>query len=73
MDAGLLDPDEVPFMGARGQGRGSLIGGFVAPGVGLLEDVWDGVHGDGKKLAKALPGANLPYVAQLTTGLTSDE
>ncbi|GEM_PF-4850419 len=70
--AGVLDDDLAPFVGARGQTRGSLVGGVIAPGVGLVDDIWQGVHGDGKKLARALPGANLPYVSPLITGLTSD-
>lgn len=70
--AGVLDDDLAQSMGARGQGRGDLIGGAIAPGVGLVEDLWTGVHGDGKKLAKALPGSNLPYVTPLITGLTAD-
>jgi hypothetical protein len=71
-DLGIMDDDLAPFIGARGQGRGTLIGGSVAPGVGLIEDVWKGVHGNGKKLAKALPGSNLPYVSPLITGLTAE-
>ena len=70
-DYGLIDPDTIPTMGARGQGKGQLIGGVVAPGVGLVEDIWDGSHGNGKKLAKALPGANLPFVQPVITGLTN--
>jgi hypothetical protein len=59
-------------MGARGQGQTQLIGGVIAPGVGLLQDVWQGAHGDGKKLAKALPGGNLPYVVPLINGLETE-
>lgn len=70
-DFGLVDDSLVPF-GARGQGRGGLVGGVIAPGIGLANDLWQGVHGNGERLAKALPGANLPYVAPLVTGLSSD-
>jgi len=49
-----------------------MIGGVVAPGAGLVEDLWDGAPGDGEKLLKAMPGANLPYVAPFIAGLTAD-
>lgn len=43
--------------GARPGGR-ALIGGTVAPGLGLVEDAWKGTHGDAHKLLKLLPGSN---------------
>jgi hypothetical protein len=69
--------------GARGGGRGSLLGGVAAPGVGLIEDVWAGAtnlrNGEGEwrehsldKLRRALPFANLPYVQPAVNALTDD-
>ncbi|ALF01678.1 internal virion protein [Caulobacter phage Percy] len=61
-------------MGTGGKyGGGSLLGNTVAPGLGVIEDVWQGSHqladrtdgtaGAGwRKLAKVLPGSNLPFV-----------
>lgn len=69
VDFGMVDPDQTPFVGARGQGRGNLLGGTIAPGVGLVEDLWDGAHGNTRKLAKSLPGGNLPYVQPFIAGL----
>jgi hypothetical protein len=65
------------YVGARGGGRGQIIGGVVAPGVGLIQDLYKGIGADGgggnaKKLFKAMPGSNLPGATQLITGLTSD-
>lgn len=72
-DFGMIDPDLAPNTGAmRNAGGSGLVGGVVAPGVGLANDLWKGVHGDGKRLAKAMPGANLPYVHPLITGATSE-
>ena len=72
-DFGMIDPDLAPNTGAkRNAGGNGLIGGVVAPGVGLVEDIWKGTHGDGKRLIKAMPGANLPYVHPLITGVTSE-
>jgi hypothetical protein len=60
-------------IGVRGtKGQSQLIGGVIAPGVGLVEDVWDGVHGDGKKLVKIMPGANLPYAQPIINAVSAD-
>jgi hypothetical protein len=66
---GILDKETIPFAGGRGQGKGQLIGGVVAPSVGLAQDLYEGVLGNPKKLVKALPGANLPYMVPLVTGV----
>lgn len=60
------------MVGARGQGQNQLVGGVIAPGVGMLQDMWQAAHGDEKKLMKALPGANLPYVAPLINVINTD-
>ncbi len=63
-------------VGVRG-GNKRLSGGVFAPAVGLGEDIFAGVGGTGKgpdleKLLKAMPGANLPFVMPLITGITAE-
>lgn len=61
-------------IGARGQGRGTMM--QMVPGVGLLEDLWTGVHNPVDrfdKLSKAVPGANLPFVQPLFNLASEDE
>lgn len=63
----------VEAVGVRGtKGQSQLLGGVVAPGLGLVEDVWDGVHGDSAKLAKLFPGANLPYTQPIINAFAAD-
>ncbi|WP_448500704.1 hypothetical protein [Sphingomonas sp.] len=60
-------------IGVRGtKGQSQLVGGVFAPGVGLVEDVWDGIHGDGKKIAKALPGANHPLAQPIINAISAE-
>lgn len=70
-DGGKALAQNVGVRGTKGQNQ--LLGGVVAPGVGLVEDVWDGVHGNGKKLVDVLPGSNLPYVQPIINGVTADD
>lgn len=59
-------------IGARGQLRGNVVGGMIAPGVGMIEDINKGVHGDTERLLRALPFANLPYVQPGINAITDD-
>lgn len=48
----------------RGGRADQLIGGVIAPGAGLVQDVYQGVmEGNPEKLVRSLPGSNLPYVS----------
>lgn len=60
-------------LSSRGQYRGGAIGGAFAPGVGLINDVAEGVtKGDKDKLLRAMPGANLPFVQPAVSALQND-
>lgn len=59
-------------MNVRG-GTGQLVGGVVAPGVGYMQDVWKGIHGDGRAAVRAIPGANLPYVVPFLNALRGED
>ncbi|WCA46293.1 internal virion protein [Caulobacter phage ERS] len=60
-------------MGSGGRyGGGTLLGNTVAPGLGVVEDAWQGSHGDWRKLAKVLPGSNLPFVQPMFNALEDD-
>lgn len=59
-------------LGGRSDSGGKLFGGVIAPGMGLAEDLWAGAHGNGEKLLKAMPFANLPYTAPLVNLVTQD-
>lgn len=41
------------------QGAKPVLGGTLAPPLGLVEDAWKASHGDGEKLFKLLPGSNM--------------
>jgi len=58
--------------GRYGQYSNTLLGGTVMPAAGLVEDVWKGAHGDWRKLAKSMPGANLPYVIPFINALETE-
>lgn len=55
--------------GHRAGGDQRLIGGVIAPGAGLAQDIYSGATGDPDKLLRALPGSNLPYVSPMVTAL----
>lgn len=55
--------------GHRAGGDQRLIGGVIAPGAGLAQDIYSGATGDPSKLLRVLPGSNLPYVAPMVTAL----
>ena len=56
--------------GHRAGGEQRLIGGVIAPGGGLAQDIYSGATGDPDKLLRVLPGSNLPYVAPMVTALS---
>lgn len=54
--------------GVRGKQGNRLVGGVIAPGVGLANDVYAGIAGgDPKKVVRSMPGSNLPYVSPFVT------
>lgn len=54
--------------GIRGKQSNKLVGGVVAPAVGLANDLYAGASsGDLHKIARSLPGSNLPYVTPFVT------
>lgn len=59
-----------PTSGRGGGFRGDLIGGQLAPGVGVIEDVAAMATGDWKKGRQAVPGASLPYIQPFLLGGT---
>ncbi|WCD56175.1 internal virion protein [Caulobacter phage KSC] len=61
-------------MGSGGRyGGGTLLGNTVAPGLGVIEDAWQGSHGDWRKLAKVLPGSNLPFVQPMFNAFEDED
>lgn len=58
--------------GGRGADYRTSGAGQIVPGIGLLEDINKGVHGDWEKLGKVLPGSNLPGVQQIINGVTAE-
>jgi hypothetical protein len=70
---GSLGMELSDDLAARGRSRGGFIGGQIAPGVGLVNDLYSGAtnlrsqdgslnQSSARKLEKALPGSNLPMV-----------
>lgn len=68
------DTGEAIALQAGGRGSEYRVGGAgqIVPGIGLLEDINKGAHGDWKKLGKVMPGSNLPGVQQIVNGITAD-
>lgn len=68
------DTGEAIALQAGGRGAEYRVGGAgqIVPGIGLLEDINKGVHGDWKKLGKIMPGSNLPGVQQIINGVTAE-
>jgi len=71
-DFGLVAKEDGLATGARGQGRGGLLGSVLAPSVGMTNDIWQGVHGNGKKFMSSMPGSRHPLIIPLVNGMTAD-
>lgn len=68
---GVLPKEYATASGARTGSTGGI--GALIPGIGMMDDLYKGtVGGQFKKLPKVLPGANLPAVAPVISGLTPD-
>ena len=65
-DNGELFADAI---GARGGNQNQLLGGVVAPSLGLIQQGWEAANGDPHKALKALPFANLPYLQPLVNAI----
>lgn len=67
---------ELPSMlqptGGRTMADKDLIGGTLAPSVGVINDLGKGISGDKSKLIRSLPGANLPYIQPAWLGLEAE-
>ncbi|WCA46236.1 internal virion protein [Caulobacter phage DCM] len=58
--------DFAASMGQSGRyGGGTLVGNTIAPGVGLVEDIWKGAHGNVRRGLKTLPMSNIPALQPL--------
>jgi len=57
--------DFAETIGVRGGGQNKFLGGVIAPGASLIEDLYAGVRGDPHKLLRAMPFSNLPYIQPL--------
>ena len=65
-DNGELFADAI---GARGGNQNQLLGGVLAPSLGLVQQAWEAANGDPHKAIKAMPFANLPYLQPLVNAI----
>lgn len=70
--SGMLGQEAPESVGARGQARGGFVGGTIAPGVGLVNDLYTGTVG-GRYDRLPLPGKSLPYMQPAINALDHDE
>lgn len=71
-DAFNIDlPDAVRPTGGRMMRDTDLIGGQLAPGLGVINDIGQGVMGKPDKLWKTAPFASLPYIQPILMGIDS--
>lgn len=69
---GVELPSALKPTGGRTFADKDLIGGTLAPSVGVINDLGKGISGDKSKLIRSLPGANLPYIQPAWLGLEAE-
>jgi hypothetical protein len=57
---GWMGPQAADTYGIRGQGKGGV--GNLIPAMGVLDDAWQGSHGNPHKLVGLVPGSSLPFI-----------
>ncbi|UYA98875.1 hypothetical protein IVIADoCa7_49 [Xanthomonas phage vB_Xar_IVIA-DoCa7] len=66
--AGFERPSWLKPTGGRTGAQSDFIGGNIAPGIGLVNDVAQGLHGRPSQLIRSLPGNSLWYLQPLWLG-----
>lgn len=69
---GFEMPDELRPTGGRSMKDTDIIGGQLAPGLGVVNELGQGVFGKPKMLLGNAPFASLPYVQPILMGIESE-